>query len=68
MARISNTSPVKRNISIADLQAFGCDWIGEADCRSRECDLDIEDLIGRGSVDGDLFDEVEGLETFRVFH
>lgn len=52
-----------RNISLATLQSFGCDWIGEARQRSRDLDLDINDLLAVGDESHDLFDQLDGFEA-----
>ena len=50
-----NIATNTRKISIAALQEFGCDWIGEARQRSTDLDIDIADLLQLGS-DNDLFE------------
>jgi len=60
MRNIANTN--NRKISIAALQEFGCDWIGEARQRSTDLDIDIEDLLAVGDESYHLFDQMDGFD------
>lgn len=56
------------NISIAELESYGCDYLGEAIRRGQDHDFDLTDIIGTGELDEYEFDLAD-IDSLKVsFH